>query len=463
MNTLLWFQRDLRITDNAALDFAISLSKPITAIYIHSPDEDAPWTAGAASNWWLHHSLQQLSEKLATLNIKLQFIKADSVTAIPEIVNQAYIGTVIWTNRHEPKRIECENKLDTILNDKNITVKRFKDELLSRPNEFLTASKATPYRVFTPFYKKLRSELDLDRLGVYTTNKPFINKVPTVELSDNLKLEQLELLDENLWHQKLHSHWSPGEESALHKLENFTNERLTDYILKRDFPATQGTSGLSPHLHFGEISPRQIVTALAPLIHYEGGEIATAAEAFLRQLIWREFARYILWHFPETASEPMNKKYSNIFWNNDEKLFKKWQQGKSGIPIVDAGMRELWETGIMHNRVRMLAASLLTKNMGLNWQLGARWFWDTLIDADLANNSMGWQWVAGCGVDAAPYFRIFNPNTQAVKFDKQQHYIQRWQQKHSPTLQPVVDLSISRNDALYRYKKFIKSQPDQVS
>jgi len=462
MNTLLWFQRDLRVSDNAALNFAVSLSKPIIAVYIHSPDEDAPWSTGAASNWWLHHSLEQLSLKLAAMNIKLQFLKADSVTAIPKIVEETNIDTVIWTNRHEPARVQSENSLMHVLNQKSITIKRFRDELLTQPDSFLTASKATPYRVFTPFYKKLRSQLNLSMTSISTTKKQAVNSIQFNELKDNVKLEKLDLLEENSWQQKLHQHWSPGEDSALDKLDSFINDTLVDYVIQRDYPATQGTSGLSPHLHFGEISPNQILTALSPLTHYADNKIATAAEAFLRQLIWREFARYILWHYPETSAEPMNKKYSDDFWKHDEKLLKKWQQGNTGIAIIDAGMRELWETGTMHNRVRMLTASLLTKNMGLHWLHGARWFWNTLVDADLANNSMGWQWVAGCGVDAAPYFRVFNPNTQAQKFDSQQHYVNLWTNKNN-THQPAVDLSISRNDALYRYKKFIKSSSGQAS
>lgn len=450
------------MTDNAALNYAISLAKPIIAVYVHSPDEDASWSSGAASNWWLHQSLKQLSVKLSALNIKLQFLNTDSVTAIPDIVEEANIDTVIWTNRHEPVRVECENTLSKVLQQKNISVKRFKDELLTQPDSFLTASKATPYRVFTPFYKKLRSQLDLQSITSVETQKQTANSLPSRELKDNVELEQLDLLDENPWHQKLHQHWSTGEDSALDKLDSFINDTLADYVLQRDYPAIQGTSGLSPHLHFGEISPDQIISALSPLIHYQDNKIATAAEAFLRQLIWREFARYILWHYPETATEPMNKKYSDKFWNDDKALLKKWQQGNTGIAIIDAGMRELWETGTMHNRVRMLTASLLTKNMGLHWLHGARWFWNTLVDADLANNSMGWQWVAGCGVDAAPYFRVFNPDTQAQKFDRQQHYVNHWTQKLNPQ-QPAVDLSTSRNDALYRYKKHIKSTPDQAS
>jgi deoxyribodipyrimidine photo-lyase len=283
-----------------------------------------------------------------------------------------------------------------------------------------------------------------------------------------LELEQLDLVDDHIWHQKLEKHWSPGEATAADRLDRFIDEALTNYHTDRNIPALDGTSGLSPHLHFGEISPQQIVSALAPLIECQGGSIGSAAEGFLRQLIWREFARYILWHFPETSTESMNRKFTKSFWSHHTVNLKKWQQGKTGIPIIDAGMKQLWATGTMHNRVRMLVASLLTKNMGIAWQEGARWFWDTLVDADLANNSMGWQWVAGCGVDAAPYFRIFNPDTQAQRFDEQGVYVDRWLKITSSTSQtrPVVDLAISRSRALDRYNSMISkpytSQQDQA-
>ena len=274
-----------------------------------------------------------------------------------------------------------------------------------------------------------------------------------------MNLQQLELVDNHVWHEKLHNHCSPGEQSATDKLDKFIDEALICYRTQRDIPAIDATSALSAHLHFGEISTQQIVTALVPLIEIQGAEIGEAAEAFLRQLIWREFARYTLWHFPQTSTDSMNPKFTTSFWKSDIKNLRKWQRGETGIPIIDAGMKQLWETGTMHNRVRMLVASLLTKNMGIAWQEGARWFWDTLVDADLANNSMGWQWVAGCGVDAAPYFRIFNPNTQAQKFDKQGTYVHRWIKGTPGQMQkkPIVDLSISRARALDRYKHTVKN------
>ena len=457
-NTLLWFQRDLRVHDNPALNWALQQDKPIVAIYIHSPQENAPWAEGAASRWWLHQSLKKLSADLLQLNIKLHFFNADSVEKIPRLVTEANIDGVVWTNRNEPQRRACEASIARLLLAKGITLKRIQDGLLTTPEQFLTASKNTPYRVFTPFYRKLRAQLDLADFYANQNNLPEKSLPAAPTLAASLSLEQLQLLDQHHWHNKLHAHCTPGEDAALDKLDRFIDTALSDYCTQRDVPAVDGSSGLSAHLHFGEISPQQIVAALLPLIEMQGGKTGAAAEAFLRQLIWREFARYILWHFPETSTQPMNRKFTRAFWQTDNALLKKWQQGKTGVGMIDAGMKQLWETGSMHNRVRMLAASLLTKNMGIAWQHGAQWFWDTLVDADLANNSMGWQWVAGCGVDAAPYYRIFNPLTQAQKFDPQNIYIERWLAPASiqKTAPPVIDIALSRQQALERYRQFVR-------
>lgn len=458
MNTLLWFQRDLRLNDNQALSFALQQSKPIIAIYIYSPQEDATWTEGGASRWWLHQSLKKLSDDLLKLNIKLQFFKANSVEVISQLVKQIQVSSVVWTNRHEPHRIQYENKIASELLKKGIEVERINEGLVSQPDNFLTASKNTPYRVFTPFYKKLRSELNLYNFHANNNKHIKSSDTPASQVKNALTLDQLNLLDNNPWHEKLHNHWSPGEIKASEALDNFIESSLFNYQTERDIPEIDGTSRLSPHLHFGEISIQQIITQLTPLIEVQGGVIAQQAEVFLRQLVWREFARYTLWHFPETTIQPMNPKFTKSFWKKDKVNLKKWQQGKTGIPIIDAGMKQLWESGTMHNRVRMLVASLLTKNMGISWQQGAEWFWDTLVDADLANNTMGWQWVAGCGVDAAPYYRIFNPETQAKKFDKKGYYINRWLDNTS-TMKPskaVVDLATSRANALDRYNSIIR-------
>ena len=458
MNTLLWFQRDLRLNHNPALNWALQQDKPIIAVYIYSPEEDAIWTEGGASRWWLHHSLEKLSADLLKLNIKLHFFKDSSVKLISELVTHNQVSKIVWTNRHEPHRIQYENQIESELLNKDIEVKRINSGLINRPDKFLTASKNTPYRVFTPFYRKLRSELELSHFHTQSNKHLKPSVFPIKHVKNALTLDQLNLLDQYPWHEKLHNYWVPGEQSASEKIDTFIDESLFNYQSERDIPEIDATSKLSPHLHFGETSVQQIITQLIPPIEIQGGNMATQAEAFLRQLIWREFARYTLWHFPETSTKPMNVKYINTFWKTDKANLKKWQQGKTGIPIIDAGMKQLWETGTMHNRVRMLVASLLTKNMGISWQQGAHWFWDTLVDADLANNTMGWQWVAGCGVDASPYYRIFNPETQAKKFDKQGHYINRWLGNDSSAkpLEPIVDIALSRVEALDRYNNIIR-------
>lgn len=458
MNTLLWFQRDLRLNHNPALNWALQQDKPIIAVYIYSPEEDAIWTEGGASRWWLHHSLEKLSADLLKLNIKLHFFKDNSVKLISELATHNQVSKIVWTNRHEPHRIQYENQIESELLNKDIEVKRINSGLINRPDKFLTASKNTPYRVFTPFYRKLRSELELSHFHTQSNKHLKPSVFPIKHVKNALTLDQLNLLDQYPWHEKLHNYWVPGEQSASEKIDTFIDESLFNYQSERDIPEIDATSKLSPHLHFGETSVQQIITQLIPPIEIQGGNMATQAEAFLRQLIWREFARYTLWHFPETSTKPMNVKYINTFWKTDKANLKKWQQGKTGIPIIDAGMKQLWETGTMHNRVRMLVASLLTKNMGISWQQGAHWFWDTLVDADLANNTMGWQWVAGCGVDASPYYRIFNPETQAKKFDKQGHYINRWLGNDSSAkpLEPIVDIALSRVEALDRYNNIIR-------
>ncbi|MBL6999298.1 MAG: deoxyribodipyrimidine photo-lyase [Gammaproteobacteria bacterium] len=457
MATLLWFQRDLRINDNPALSHALELGQPLIAVYIHSPEQDAEWTEGAASRWWLHHSLRQLSTDLLKLGIHLQLFEADPCQIIPQLVQDYRIQNICWSNRHEPARLQLEQRLQTRLQSEGCQVQRFAQDLLSSPDQLLTAAKQTPYRVFTPFYNKLRRQLPLHALKPLTPLKAQLTQSDIPTHSAALSLDRLGLLDHHCWYQKLHQHWTPGEHSAQKHLRDFIDKTVNIYTTQRDYPAIRGSSSLSPHLHFGEISPQQILQTLAPLIDFGSSQQAAGAEAFLRQLIWREFARYTLWHFPHSSTQPMNPKFSNAFWQDDNSVLERWQQGKTGIPIVDAGMRELWQSGSMHNRVRMLVASLLTKNMGIPWQQGARWFWDTLVDADLANNTMGWQWVAGCGVDAAPYFRIFNPLTQAARFDPEQQYVRHWL-GNSPPGEAIVDLKHSRQLALERYQRLTKTQ-----
>ena len=445
---IVWLQRDLRIQGNPSLIWALQHNRPVIAVYIHSPEEDQPWSEGAASRWWLHHSLMKLSKSLSEINIPLHCFNASSVKKIPQLITFYKADSICWTRRYEPYRVLCEQKIEQVLSKLPVQVKCFNDSLLQNPDSLLTATAKTPYRVFTPFYRRLRSELSWPEPNQSNTLNAINSK--SYQPDTRHSVSSLALLDGHRWHEKLHQHWQVGEDAAREKLSKFKQKIITNYSQARDYPAIEGTSSLSPHLHFGEISPRQILSSLQPMIEFGETGSANEAEAYLRQLIWREFARYLLWHFPRSVSEPMNEKFARGFWSDNAKALQHWQRGDTGIALVDAGMKQLWQTGWMHNRVRMLVASMLTKNMGISWQAGACWFWDTLVDADLANNSMGWQWVAGCGVDAAPYFRIFNPDTQAIKFDRDQAYVKRWQ--GSTRLQPIVDLKRSRVDALDRYR-----------
>lgn len=478
MSTIIWFQRDLRIQCNPALHTAIQHAtnnqQALIAIYIHSPDEDKPWSNGSASKWWLHYSLIALKAQLKKLAIELQLYSGNSTELLPQLAKLYRAKTVIWSERYEPQRRDCEDKIDSELTRLGIPAKRIKNPLQPNPEQFLTRSQQTPYRVFTPFSKRLRQQLeqklqtchDLDigqtalRIGNLPSipqdaNEQLLLKKPALK---QLSVEQLQLLSPYPWHQKLHQYWIPGENQAQHQLHNFLNNHLNRYSQARDIPGLDATSRLSPHLHYGEISTVQLLEALFKELNFNPNCNLEAAEHFVRQIVWREFAQYILYHYPHTSDMSMDCRFRDSFWQQHPKQLRQWQRGKTGIPIIDAGMRQLWETGWMHNRVRMLCASLLTKNLGISWMEGARWFWDTLVDADLANNSLGWQWVAGCGVDAAPYFRIFNPILQQQRFDQQLLYLNRWLQKPlmkgniEPTGSYIVDLKQSREQALQRYR-----------
>ena len=447
----------MRINDNAAMQWVCDNSDAVIPVYIHSLFEEEPWTPGAASCWWLHNSLGALQEKLTGFGLSLHFFSGRSEEILSRIIEQTGADHLVFNRLYEPHLSKRDMGLEEKLSDK-IDITSFDSGLLFAPGKILN-NQQLPYRVFTPFYKKIRpqltpayseeSETDLQMQGL-----------KDAMVTGGQSLSSLGLLDENNWHERLHTYWKPGEDNAYALLDVFVDETINGYEIKRNLPAVEATSRMSPYLHFGEITPQQIRMTLWPLIeNARGVNAGQSAEVFLKQLVWREFAHNILWHFPETSVSPMNKRYDESFWCRNEDTFEAWKTGNTGIPIVDAGMKQLWETGWMHNRVRMIVSSFLTKNLGINWLDGARWFWDTLVDADLANNSMGWQWVAGCGVDAAPYYRIFNPNTQTKRFDKEFQYIDAWTPNHAELDYPLpmVDLSSSREDAMVRYKKYIST------
>ena len=417
---LVLFRRDLRLADNPALAAACAAHARILPVYIHATDENDPWPAGAASRWWLHHSLASLQAELRSRQCSLHLREGDCLQILQVLIKQSGAQAVYWNRLYEPAAIARDTRIKGVLRGQGIEVHTRNAALWLEPWQIAT-QQGEPYRVFTPYWRNLRSQLDA------VPSVPKLLSPGWIELPDSVALSALNLLPGVRWDGGLTEAWRPGESGAWEMLEVFCDDALGDYALARDLPAHHGTSRLSPHLHFGEISPRQIHLALLNHSQRLDAKRRPDIEPYLRELGWREFAHHLLYHFPQTPSENFNSRFDSFRWQPlDQTMLTRWQLGRTGIPLVDAGMRELWHTGWMHNRVRMIAASFLTKNLLQHWRYGARWFWDTLVDADLANNTLGWQWVAGCGADAAPYFRVFNPVTQAKKFDPEGVYLKRW-------------------------------------
>lgn len=455
--TLLWFRRDLRLHDNHALNWACENSESVLPVYIHAPDEEKPWAPGSASRWWLHNSLSELDKKLQLHGLRLNYFSGRSSEIISDLINETGASALVYNRLYEPHLIQRDHALENKLKQK-IHIQAFESGLFFKPGSLLNKQQQ-PYKVFTPFYKKARPLIDTvySHYAVETAASK-LNKTRSVSVKNSITLEKLELLDKHQWHEKLHKVWTPGENTALESTELFLDSAIETYESNRDIPSSQGTSQLSPCLHFGEITPQQIFISMQAVLNGAYGHKAyQSAEIFLKQLLWREFAHHVLWHFPETTHQPMKPRFKNTFWRMNKKHLNLWTRGQTGVAIIDAGMKQLWQTGWMHNRVRMVVSSFLTKNLGINWIHGAQWFWETLVDADLANNTMGWQWIAGCGVDAAPYYRIFNPQTQTKRFDPELNYIDQWAPEHteldSPS--PMIDISTSRQSALERYKQYI--------
>lgn len=403
-----WFRRDLRLTDNPALTRALQSGVPVIPVYIHGTQGEGDWAAGSASRWWLHHSLHALDQSLRALGSRLVIRSGEPFQVLSDLSGETGAASVFWNRRYEPAGIALDSKIKAALREQGLRVETCNSALLYEPLSACRSS-GEPYKVFTPFWKNLKAlGLDLPVLPAPTSLPPIADSIASLEL------RELNLLPTIPWDTGLKETWRPGEAGAHQCLEHFLASALAGYAARRDFPAEPGTSRLSPHLHFGEIGPRQIVSALRTLPE----ETESGREAYVRELAWREFAHHLLFHFPTTPEQPLDERFQDFPWAEAEpEILSAWQRGRTGIPLVDAGMRELWHTGWMHNRVRMVVASFLVKNLRIHWRHGARWFWDTLVDADLANNTLGWQWTAGCGADAAPYFRVFNPVLQGAKFD----------------------------------------------
>ncbi len=419
--TVVWLRRDFRLSDNPAISHALEQSDQVILFYIHAPHEEHPWQPGAASSWWLHQSLSTFRRQVRIKQGELIVRQGDSLQSLIEICTETGAEAVCWNRLYEPVIARRDRKIKQELEKLGIRAIDFAGALLREPDEVLKED-GEVYRVYTPFSKRHASlappEPPLDEPGHLPTPYP----VPK-----SLHIEELELVDRIQWHSQFTGEWQPGEKGAQHRIQSFSEHAALDYGHHRDIPNLEGVSRLSPHLHFGEVSPRQV------WLHVRSGDNQmydppdmSPFWPYLRQLIWRDFAHHLLYYHPAMSDRPLDPMYEDFVWDCNPKLLEKWQNGQTGIPLVDAGMRQLWHTGWMHNRVRMIVASVLSKNGLVHWLEGARWFWDTLVDADLANNSMGWQWVAGCGPDAAPYFRIFSPRSQGQRFDPDGEYIRRW-------------------------------------
>jgi deoxyribodipyrimidine photo-lyase len=411
---LVWFRQDLRLADNPALTAALAAFERVVPVYIHAPVSGATWPMGSASRWWLHHSLAALDHSLRERGSRLVIRRGPSFQTLAGLISETGATGFFWNRCYEPSAIARDTEIKRVLREEGFTVETYNAGLLYEPWAIQREGNA-PYRVFTPFWKAMQ------RQGLDFPVAPAPEALPPVaDALWSLPVEELGLLPKLAWDAGFYDHWQPGEAGAARRLAEFVAEALAGYKERRDRPDVPDTSRLSPHLHFGEIGPRQIVQAAR-------GAAEVGAEAYIREIAWREFAHHLLYHFPDTTDAPLDERFAAFPWaENYQEPLAAWQRGQTGLPWVDAGMRELWHTGWMHNRVRMVVASLLTKNLLIPWQEGARWFWDTLVDADLANNTLGWQWTAGCGADAAPYFRVFNPVLQGARFDPEGAYVRRW-------------------------------------
>jgi len=409
------------LADNAALSAAVATGRPVIPLYILDEKTPGRWAPGGASRWWLHHSLKALAQTLEAAGGRLVLRRGVAPELLPALVDQTGATAIYFTRCYEPYAADLERKLESLLRGKSVGCRRFGGNLLFEPESAATKT-GQPYRVFTPFYKAC---LNLPRPKAPLAAPTRLAMPPAMPQSD--RLEEWRLLpDRPDWAGGLRESWKPGEVGAGLRLENFLENTIAGYNDLRDRPDRPGTSRLSPHLRFGEISPRQCWYLVSTFMDSRGAQGDGGAHAFLRELIWREFSYHLLHHWPSLPASPFRAEFTDFAWTEDRSTLAAWQKGLTGYPIVDAGLRELWHSGWMHNRVRMIVASFLVKDLLIPWQDGAAWFWDTLVDADLANNSASWQWVAGCGADAAPYFRVFNPVLQGRKFDPDGAYVRRW-------------------------------------
>jgi deoxyribodipyrimidine photo-lyase len=461
--TIYWFRQDLRVSDNPGLTAALEQGD-VLPIYILDEESAGVFAPGGASRWWLHHSLQALDESMQG---KLNLYIGEASTIIANLQTRFAISGVYWNRCYEPWRIPRDKSIKQTLLSQGVSVESFNGSLLNEPWMTLK-NDGSPYKVFTPYYRKA-SQMDH-----YPSPLPPPQSLASLQVDQEAcKLHELSLLPTVKWDAEFYNCWKPGELGAHSTLDKFLENGITHYKNGRDFPALDAVSTLSPHLHFGEISPQQISNALLMCPADDN------RPHFKKELGWREFSYYLLFHWPELPTHNLKNNLDGFPWGNHPDWLAQWQQGLTGYPLVDAGMRELWQTGFMHNRVRMITASFLVRNVLGEWRRGASWVLDCLVDADLASNSASWQWVAGCGTDSSPYFRIFNPVTQGEKFDANGDYTRRYvpELEHLPKKylfrpweappevlekanvvlgktypRPIVDIKISRENALDAYE-----------
>lgn len=465
--TIVWFRKDLRLRDNPAL-FHACQSGDVLPIYIHDDEDAGEFALGEASKWWLHHSLKVLDEDLGG---KLVLREGKAFNIFTELVNETEAKALVWNRCYEPWKTERDAKIKSHFKELGIETKSYQASLLWEPWT-IANQQGSPYKVFTPFYRKGCLQADPPREPIAAADTTAVKDYTKCGIA----LDELSLMPSIDWYEEMDSQWQPGESGAASRLEQYLESAAFKYRSQRNFPAVRGTSRLSPSLHFGELSPNQVWYATKYAFERDGEN--EHLDTFLSELGWREFSHYLLYHYPELTKQNYNSKFDAFTWDNDETLLRAWQQGQTGVPIIDAGMRELWQTGYMHNRVRMVVGSYLVKNLRTDWRKGEAWFRDCLVDADLAVNAASWQWVAGSGADAAPYFRIFNPVLQGEKFDVNGDYVFTYCPElstlpkkyiHQPWAapedvlkkagiklgedypEPVVDLKASREKALDAY------------
>lgn len=415
---VVWLRQDLRLADNPALTFASGSGRPVIVLYLFDTDPDQR-PLGGASLWWLNRSLKALGSSLEAIGSRLILRKGKASEILSQVMTETGAGQVVWNRLYEPSAIARDTRLKAGLKAEGVEVQSFNAGLLNEPWTVETGS-GGPYKVFTPYWRAARAKVGQQPVLPAPQSLISPERWPA---SDRLADWQLHPTKPD-W-SKGFDGWTPGEAGALEKLNAFLNGPANDYAEGRDQPGKAGTSRLSPHLHFGEISPRQVWIA-AHGASATGDLSDSARDKFLAEIGWREFNHHLLFHFPTLPTANFKPAFDSFTWQDDGPGLQAWQRGLTGYPMVDAGMRELWATGWMHNRVRMIVASFLIKHLLIDWREGEAWFWDTLLDADLANNAAGWQWTAGTGADASPYFRIFNPFSQGEKFDPKGDYIRRW-------------------------------------